>query len=374
MGAATRWIVVAGAVAAFVFEALGALPAPTIPLLAFAVAVPEVASRALAFGVASLLAVAVVVRGRARVVGLASAAIACALALVPLAQYPQTRLAADAALRTLARDAPVASRAPIDPATIAVRTVPVRTRDGATLAMDVYRAAVRGARPTVVTIYGGAWMFGTRADTASIDRALAARGYTTIAIDYRHAPTYRYPTALHDVQDALAQIARDARRLDVDPERVAIFGRSAGAELALLAAYAPLAVRVRGVVAYYAPTDLVDGYRVLPFPDPANVRAILRAYLGTPPEANLAAYRSASPVAHVRAGLPPTLLAIGLRDALVRPQQQRELRDALRAHGDAVVAIELPWSNHAFDAVPGGLGETLVRGVTDRFLAATLGS
>ncbi len=367
------WVVLILAAFAFLVEVLGSLPAPTLPLLAFAVAVPEVASRALVISMVLLVAVALATRGRMRVVGTVCAAIACALALVPLVEYPQARAAARAELAPLEVGLPVA-HAPIgrESDVRVTYALPVRTRDGTMLALDLYRSTIPGPRPTVVTIYGGAWIFGKRSDNARIDRALAARGYTAISIDYRHAPTYRFPVELHDVEDALAAIVKHANAWDVDADRVAIFGRSAGAELALLAAYAPEPVRVRAVVAYYAPTDLVDGYRVVPNPDPADVRRILLAYLGTAPKGAMAAYRAASPVTHVRAGLPPTYLIIGLRDALVRPEQQRELRDALRARGDTVVAIELPWSNHAFDTLPGGLGGTLATQTTDRFLRATL--
>ena len=368
-----RWIVLVVAMLVFVVEVLGTLPAPTLPLLAFAVAVPEVASRALVIAIVLLVVVALALRGRMRLVGTTCAAIACILALVPLVQYPQASARAQAEIAPFEGGQSAAITVTARDTDIRVeRDLPVRTRDGAKLALDIYHSKIAGPRPTVITIYGGAWLFGKRADNATIDRALAARGYTAISVDYRHAPKYRYPTEPNDVEDAIATIAKHARAWDVDPDRVALFGRSAGAELALLAAYAPEPVHVRAAVAYYAPTDLVDGYRITPNPDPAGVRRILLAYLGASPDAAMAAYRAGSPVTHVRAGLPPTYLIIGLRDALVRPEQQRELRDALRAHGDAVAAIEVPWSNHAFDTIPSGLGGTLATQTTARFLRATL--
>ena len=371
--AIARWIVLGLAVLAFLVEVLGTLPAPTLPMLAFAVAVPEVAGRALVITIVLIVVIALVLRGRMRIVGTTCAAIACILALVPLVQYPQASAAAQREIAPFeaglaAAHTPIARDADIH----VERNLPVRTRDGAMLALDLYRSTIAGPRPTIITIYGGAWLFGKRADNAVIDRALAARGYTAISVDYRHAPKYRFPTEPNDVEDAISTIAHHARAWGVDPDRVALFGRSAGAELALLAAYAPEPVHVRAAVAYYAPTDLIDGYRITPNPDPANVRQILLAYLGAPPQNRMASYRAASPVAHVRVGLPPTYLIIGLRDALVRPEQQRELRDALRSHGDAVAAIELPWSNHAFDTIPSGLGGTLATQTTDRFLRATL--
>ncbi|MBC7972267.1 MAG: alpha/beta hydrolase, partial [Verrucomicrobia bacterium] len=61
-----------------------------------------------------------------------------------------------------------------------------------------------GLYPTIVVIYGGAWQRGSPNDDAPFSRYIAARGYTVVAIDYRHAPQYRFPAQLEDVKTALA--------------------------------------------------------------------------------------------------------------------------------------------------------------------------
>ncbi|NET35648.1 MAG: alpha/beta hydrolase [Cyanothece sp. SIO1E1] len=63
-----------------------------------------------------------------------------------------------------------------------------------------------------------------------------------VAIDYHHAPRYRFPTQLQDVQTALAFIRQQAAAYEIDPEHMAIMGWSAGAHLAMLAAYQPGAI------------------------------------------------------------------------------------------------------------------------------------
>jgi acetyl esterase/lipase len=345
------------------------LPPPALPFLALAVIVPEKAASAAAAALAVLLLALAAARGRARriAVGIAVCALACAA--LPLVEYPFARAAAE---RELA--AHIGPRLPVpDDASAAARVrvrlaLPFRTRDGARAALDVYESSLPGARPTIVTIYGGAWQFGTRAQMADIDRRYAARGYTAIAVDYRHAPRYRFPTQLHDVDDALATIAANAATWHVDRTRVALFGRSAGAELALLAAYAPQPLGIRAAVGYYVPTDLRRGYDEPPVPDPANVRRILAAYIGATPNEAEATYRAASPFSAVRPGLPPTFLVSGDRDSLVGIAFQRAMRDALRAAGDRVTAIEIPWSNHAFDTVPDGLGASIATPAAERFL------
>jgi acetyl esterase/lipase len=348
------------------------VPAPTLPLLAFAVLVPELApSFALACAIAMVVAAALA-RGPIRRVVLVALTIAFACTLVPIVQYPSARATADAELNAQLGDQ---NNGHPGAPTFAVRVLDdrtVTTRDGAHLALDVYRPDIAGERPTIVTIYGGAWIFGSRKQMAPLDESYAKLGYTVVSIEYRHAPAFRFPTQVHDVEDALAAIAAHASAWGVDRTRVALLGKSAGAELALLAAYTPEPVDIRAAIGYYTPTDLARGYDEPPFPDPANVRKILVTYLGATPTQRPELYRAASPIDLVRPGLPPTFLICGLRDSLVRIEFQRAMRDALRAHGDRVVAIELPWSSHVFDDVPNGLGASISTPAAHRFLAATL--
>ncbi len=378
--------IVAIAIAAFALavEMWAVAPAPSLPLLPLAVAVPELAPWGVAFVALTILVIATSVRGRSRAVALwvASAAMLCAawpLVAAPLAIAAAERAFADAGFGN-GDGSPAYSparsfvHAPEPRGIRITNAIPFRTRDGFTLHYDCYRPGTAGPRATVILIHGGGWVFGSRGDEASIGRAFAARGYTAISLDYRLAPRSVFPTQLHDVDDAIASIARDRRALDVDPARVAIMGRSAGAELALLAAYEAQPLRVRAAIGYYSPIELATGYRVLPTFDPADVRSLLRAYIGGPPERYASAYRAASPAHHVAPRLPATFLIAGDRDQLVRVSFEREMAAALGAANDRVVALELPWSNHAFDDVPGGVGEQIARHFTLRFLDATLGA
>jgi acetyl esterase/lipase len=117
---------------------------------------------------------------------------------------------------------------------------------------------------------------------------------------------------------------------------------------------------------------LNGGYALPPVPDPTNVQAILANYIGGTPAQKPAEFAQASPIAHVRSGLPPTLLIGGARDELVRLAFQHAMRDRLHLQHDVVVSIDLPWSNHSFDEIPNGLGGQIARYYTERFFAATL--
>jgi acetyl esterase/lipase len=369
------------------------VPAPTIATLVVGVAVPELAPW---FAVVTLAAGALVqwlARGWARVTATFACAVAFGCALVPLLLLPATLGAADRELtQTLGVDyqdaAPDAQRAAMQHAPFSLaatffglhapldiridRNLPYAASDGKMLALDLYRPAQAGPHPAIVLVYGGAWIFGQRSDLADLAERLAESGFTTVVVDYRKAPAYRFPTQLDDVRAGIRALAAHARAWDADPAKVGICGFSAGGELALLAAYAQEPVHVAAAVGVYAPIDLVGGYNLPPVPDPVDVRRILLAYLAGPPLTRMSSYVAGSPLDAVRPHLPPTLLIGGARDELVRIAFQHEMRDALRVHGNSVASLEVPWSNHAFDTIPNSLGGQFVRYYLERFFAATL--
>jgi acetyl esterase/lipase len=345
------------------------VPPPTIFTMLLAIGVSELSLPLLCAFAAIGFGLAWFTRGRLRTFVVAGTLISlAALAWPPLAAL-QTWPRADAALRANGF-APLRPRPPV---AFEVRhDIPVPLRDGSALALDLYRPRVAGTLPLIVTIYGGAWTVGSRAEDAPLARWYAARGYAVAVIDYRHAPVYRFPVQIDDVDDALTTIARNARAWRVDRDRVALFGRSAGAQLALLAGERAQPLHVRALVAYYAPTDLIAGWEKPPRPDPAGVRSILKAYLGGPPDAeHVMIYRAAGPLMQAHANMPPVLAITGARDELVLPDFQRNFALRLSALHVRNVAIELPWSSHAFDAAD-GLGAGIAHDATLRFLDALL--
>ena len=110
--------------------------------------------------------------------------------------------------------------------------------DGVPLTLDIYRPTSPGSHPAIVEIYGGGWQRGAPADNVAFDSYLATHGYVVFAIDYRHSPQWRWPAQLSDVRAALEWIARHGTEYDADPSRLAVVGRSSGAQLAMVAAYA----------------------------------------------------------------------------------------------------------------------------------------
>ena len=206
----------------------------------------------------------------------------------------------------------------------------------------------------------------------NIDITANTQGYTVVTLDYRHAPQFRYPAQLEDVQTALSFIQTQADALEIDRQRIALLGRSAGAHLASLAAYGQSPLAIRAVVNYYGPTNLTEGYNDPPVPDPIDTRAVLEAFLGGNPDRVPQIYQDASPVNHISSNLPPSLLVYPGRDHIVLPKFGRQLYEKLQAAGDRAVLLEIPWADHAFDAVFNGVSNQLVLYYTERFLAWAL--
>ena len=240
------------------------------------------------------------------------------------------------------------------------RNITFASPDGIALKLNSYRPLATGKYPALVMIYGGAWKQGNPSNNESFSRYIAVQGYAVVAIDYRHAPQYRFPDQLQDIQAALQYIQRHAEALEIDSQRMALMGRSAGAHLALLAAYKQNPVRFQAVVNYYGPTDLAKAYNTPPFPDPINTRAVLEDFLGGSPEELPEMYRQASPINFVKP-MPPSLLIYAGRDHLVEAKYGSQLEKQLQAVGNHAVLLTIPWAEHAFDAVFSPRNMTLLK-------------
>lgn len=102
-----------------------------------------------------------------------------------------------------------------------------------TTTFDVFRpAGADGPLPTIVWVHGGAWISGSSADVDPYLRILAAEGYTTVGLNYELGPEGAYPTAVIELNDALAYLDENAADLGIDPDHIVLAGDSAGAQLA----------------------------------------------------------------------------------------------------------------------------------------------
>ncbi|WP_458525840.1 alpha/beta fold hydrolase [Onishia taeanensis] len=189
-------------------------------------------------------------------------------------------------------------------------------------------------RPAALVVHGGGWQRRDRNDMDTIATRLAQRGYVAINIDYRFAPTFRFPAQLHDLQLAMHWIHDHAERLRIDTDRIIGVGYSSGAHLislmAVLGADNPLdspyggaETRLAGVLAGGTPTDL------LKFDD----GRLLTDFIGGSQAEHPDRYRQASPLRQLGKMAPPFFLFHGSLDGLVPVAHAKDFQAALRDRG-----------------------------------------
>jgi acetyl esterase/lipase len=259
-----------------------------------------------------------------------------------------------------------------------VRLGPVRKRRLAyiqrgecVLELDLYQPKQpTAAAACLIVVHGGSWQGGDSNQIPELNSYLAARGYVVAALNYRLLPQHPFPAARDDVLVAIDYLKTSAADLGIDPQRFVLLGRSAGGQLALLVAYTASDPAIRGVIAFYAPADLVYGYAHPSRKAVLDGIPILERYLGGSPTGVPEIYAAAAPITHAGPDCPPTLLIHGGRDNLVSPVQSERLASRLAAAGCRHFYLNLPWATHGCDVNFSGPSGQISTYTIERFLAA----
>lgn len=213
------------------------------------------------------------------------------------------------------------------------------------LRMDAHIPDGPGPSAAAIIVHGGAWVRGDRKHTVEpLFAPLSNAGFAWFSISYRLANELHGGTlengvasaltlgaAVDDVRQAVAYVKQHAADYRVDPERIALIGESAGAQLASMAALKPNPNgQVRAVVAFYSPSDLVS----LAETSPQIPESVRHAFKGSQwAEMLIAGLRQLSPIHWVSANAPPFLLIHGTSDTLVPFEQSQKMCDALHSAG-----------------------------------------
>ena len=245
---------------------------------------------------------------------------------------------------------------------VVMRNVTYGQKGDVKLLADVYVPQGDRLRPGVLLVHGGAWMSGTKRTMTYAAQRLAESGYTAVAIDYRLAPKHKFPAQFEDCRTALAWMHSEAKQYQIDSEKIAGFGYSAGAHLvSLLGTFPEYGLpedanrdqvqrwRLQAVVAGGTPSDFVWL--------PEN-NASLTYFLGGTRKEKPAIYRLASPLRHVTADDPPMLFYHGESDLLVPKVNGTWIYDKARAVGIKTELLLLPKTGH--------LGAFLNRDMTEK--------
>lgn len=236
------------------------------------------------------------------------------------------------------------------------------------LSLDFYPSQMAGNKPCVIVIHGGSWAGGDSRQLPELNSYLAARGYSVAAINYRMAPKYQTPAPVQDVQAALAYLKQQADVLHIDPAEFVLLGRSAGAQIAMLAAYTLHEPALKGVIDFYGPADMVWGYSAPASPLVMDSRKVMENYIGGPYSRMPQKYAACSPLEFVDEHTVPTLIIHGDNDVLVAPEHSRRLNLKLQQNGIRHYLLKLPWATHGFDYNLNGPGGQLSTYAVERFL------
>lgn len=235
---------------------------------------------------------------------------------------------------------------------------------GKPLLLDLYRPEdpPEGNLPCVIFIHGGGWRGGDKGK-APVTR-LVPRGYVGISINYRLSGEATFPAAVEDCKCAVRWIRANAEEYGIDPDRLGVWGSSAGGHLALMVGLADekaglegkggnedVSSRVQAVCSWFGPADLTVGHDK--FQGGAG-QAPLQFLGGTYGEKK-EAYESASPVTHASKGDPPVLMIHGDKDNTVPLDQSERMLAALEEAGVKSELVVVKGAGHGFK--PAGRGE-----------------
>lgn len=99
--------------------------------------------------------------------------------------------------------------------------------------LDVYYPIGTGEKlPTIVSIHGGGYVYGSKEIYRRYGMDMARRGFAFVNFNYRLAPKWRFPAPLWDTNAVMEWIIANAERYHLDPQRILLVGDSAGAQLA----------------------------------------------------------------------------------------------------------------------------------------------
>jgi acetyl esterase/lipase len=257
--------------------------------------------------------------------------------------------------------------------------------------------------PAVVEIHGGWWFAGEKAST--VDgfggwQWFLRRDSAIFSIQYRLGNNGGFPENIRDCRNAIRFIRQNAKRFNIDPNRIMVTGGSAGGHLSLMVAMVPedfldggptpglegISAKVCGSFSFIPPTDFgrfwhqgpedvitnQDGnisFRgaddKIPYDSHPRLRVLFHGV--TPDSAeHQALYTQMSPIGHVRADEPPLLICDGEKDPIVPGLHGKALYEKLKAAGADATYWMTPGGGHGF---PGGAGfDQVLNAFLDRTL------
>ncbi len=241
--------------------------------------------------------------------------------------------------------------------------IPYAATDNPRQRLDLYLPKTPGSDrlPVIVFFHGGGWLWGDKADGAAQLMPFVREGrYAGISVGYRLSGEAIWPAQIHDSKAAIRWIRAHAGKYGLDPGRIAAWGRSAGAHLALMLGvsgdvpelegdvgpHEGVSSRVCGVVNYFGVTEIPSLIGLPGDIDRSSPMAPEALLIGGVLTDNFEKARAASPTTYVSPGDPPVLTIHGTADPTVPYDQALRLDHALNRAGVPSYFITVRGAGH----------------------------
>ncbi|MEO6053732.1 MAG: alpha/beta hydrolase [Chthoniobacterales bacterium] len=224
--------------------------------------------------------------------------------------------------------------------------------------------------PGIIYIHGGGWKGGDY--KLNLAETFTPKGYFTVSAEYRLSPEAKWPAQIEDCKLAIRWLRANAKKYNVDPNRIGVWGISAGGHLvAFLGAtenqpkfegrggYPGVSSKVQAVVDFSGPTDFRDGTFTagvdnIPEQDRLAIMKLAELLFGKPFAGNPELYAQGSPITYVHKDMPPFLVVHGEKDPIVSYQQSKTFVDAMQKAGAPVEFISVANGGHRLHSVVPG--------------------
>jgi acetyl esterase/lipase len=228
--------------------------------------------------------------------------------------------------------------------------------------LDLYLPNDRKDYAVLFFVHGGAWIHGDKDQFglySNLGLHWARQGVGVVVVNYRLSPAVKHPEHTRDVAQAFSWTHKHIADYGGRPDRIFVCGHSAGGHLVSLLAADEQYLKEVGLnpSAIHGVISLSGVYRVHELNELTGVpqgdngpaasgfrvpRTPFSSVFGKDPEVR----RQASPLTHVREGLPPFLIIYAERDLPSLPEMAREFEAALRAKHDQVQLLAAKKRNH----------------------------
>ncbi len=241
---------------------------------------------------------------------------------------------------------------PQTPTGFTLKTLEVTKYPEHTVELYVYVPDADGTWPCILDIHGGGWKSRQVESDKPMMERLAQRGFVTALVSYRLSTEAKYPAALHDCKAALRCLRAHAKELKLDPARIGCMGGSAGGHLSGLTGMTSGLAEFEGEGPFKGQSSAVKACIVM-----AATQDLIAANVGKTNEGTVLffgasvdekpeIYKAASPITHVRAGVPPTIFIEGEKDTL--KIGRAEMMEKLKALGVETSVYTLQDAPHPF--------------------------